>query len=124
MGVPLTTVKELRVADHDAFHLRDEGLIRLPDPMITSKAVAESRIMLTFVLDFGDLLATSGSEGPSLIIFQLRNQTPAIATNDHSPPATMINSPLIHRESSEARNTTGKATSSGSPMRPKGVRST
>jgi Holliday junction resolvasome RuvABC ATP-dependent DNA helicase subunit len=42
----------------------------------------------------------------------------------HSPPATRINSPLIQRESSEARNTAGRATSSYSPMRPNGVRST
>jgi hypothetical protein len=42
----------------------------------------------------------------------------------YSPPATMISSPLIHRESSEARNTTGNATSSGSPIRPRGVSAT
>ncbi len=77
MGVSLTTVEALRAADHDAIHLRDEGLIRLPDPMITAKAVAEGRIVLTFDLDFGDILATAGSKGPSVIIFRLRNQTPA-----------------------------------------------
>jgi predicted nuclease of predicted toxin-antitoxin system len=77
MGVSLTTVVALRAADHDAIHLRDEGLIRLPDPMIMAKALAESRIVLTFDLDFGDILATAGSKGPSVIIFRLRNQTPA-----------------------------------------------
>ena len=63
MGVSLTTVEALRAADHDAVHLRDEGLIRLPDPEIAAKAVAESRIVLTFDLDFGDILATARSEG-------------------------------------------------------------
>jgi predicted nuclease of predicted toxin-antitoxin system len=77
MGVSLTTVEALRTANHDAVHLREEGLIRLPDPKIAAKAVAESRIVLTFDLDFGDILATSGSEGPSVVIFRLRNQTPA-----------------------------------------------
>jgi predicted nuclease of predicted toxin-antitoxin system len=77
MGVSHTTVVALRAADHDAIHLRDEGLIRLPDPMIMAKALAESRIVLTFDLDFGDILATAGSKGPSVIIFRLRNQTPA-----------------------------------------------
>ena len=48
MGVSLTTVEALRVADHDAKHLRDEGLIRLPDPEIAAKAVAEGRIARTF----------------------------------------------------------------------------
>lgn len=77
MGVSLTTVAALRAAGHDAIHLRDEGLIRLPDPEIVAKAVAESRIVLTFDLDFGDILAIARSEAPSVIIFRLRNQTPA-----------------------------------------------
>lgn len=77
MGVSLTTVEALRGANHDAVHLRDEGLIRLPDPEIAAKAVAEDRIVLTFDLDFGDILATARSEAPSVVIFRQRNQTPA-----------------------------------------------
>jgi predicted nuclease of predicted toxin-antitoxin system len=77
MGVSLTTVEALRAADHDAVHLRDDGLIRLPDPDIVAKALAESRIVLTFDLDFGDILAVARSTAPSVIIFRLRNQTPA-----------------------------------------------
>ena len=67
----------MRATNHEAVHLRDEGLIRLPDPKIAAKAVAEGRIVLTFDLDFGDILATAGSEGPSVVIFRLRDQTPA-----------------------------------------------
>jgi predicted nuclease of predicted toxin-antitoxin system len=59
MGVSLTTVEGLRLAGHDAVHLRDEGLIRLSDSMIAAKAVAEGRIVLTFDLDFGDILAAA-----------------------------------------------------------------
>jgi predicted nuclease of predicted toxin-antitoxin system len=77
MGVSVTTVKALRRANHDAIHLRDEGLIRLADSQIAAKAVAESRIVLTFDLDFGDILAVARTEAPSVIIFRLRNQTPA-----------------------------------------------
>lgn len=80
MGVSLATVEALRTANHDALHLRDEGLIRLPDPEIAAKATAERRIVLTFDLDFGDILAVSGRETPSVIIFRLRNQTPAAVT--------------------------------------------
>lgn len=76
MGVSLTTVEGLRAAGHDAVHLRDECLIQLPDSAITAKAVAEGRIVLTFDLDFGDILAAAGSEAPSVVIFRLRNQTP------------------------------------------------
>ena len=77
MGVSITTVQALRVAAHDAVHLREEGLIRLPDPDIVAKAAQEQRVVLTFDLDFGDILAVSRAEAPSVIIFRLRNQTPA-----------------------------------------------
>ena len=77
MGVSLTTVEALRTSDHDAVHLRDEGLIRLDDPAIAAKAVAEGRIVLTFDLDFGDILASANTGAPSVIIFRLRNQTPS-----------------------------------------------
>ncbi len=77
MGVSATTVRALRAAAHDAVHLREEGLIRLPDPDIVAKAIQEQRVVLTFDLDFGDILAVSRAEGPSVIIFRLRNQTPA-----------------------------------------------
>lgn len=76
MGVSITTVRALRAAAHDAVHLRDEGLIRLPDPGIVAKAAQEHRVVLTFDLDFGDILAVAQTETPSVIIFRLRNQTP------------------------------------------------
>jgi predicted nuclease of predicted toxin-antitoxin system len=59
------------------WHLRDEGLIRLPDPEIAAKAVVEGRVVLTFDLDFGDILAASRGGAPSVVVFRLRNQTPA-----------------------------------------------
>ena len=77
MGVSITTVEALRAGYHDAVHLREEGLIRLPDPEIVAKAAREGRIVLTFDLDFGDILAAARTEAPSVIIFRLRNQTPA-----------------------------------------------
>ena len=76
MGVSLTSVEALRAADHDVVHLRDEGLIRLADSEVAAKAVAERRIVLTFDLDFGEILAAAHSEAPSVVIFRLRNQTP------------------------------------------------
>jgi predicted nuclease of predicted toxin-antitoxin system len=85
MGVSITTVDALRAADHDALHLREEGLIRLPDREIVAKAAREDRIVLTFDLDFGDILAATQGGAPSVIIFRLRNQTP-----------TAVNSRLFH----------------------------
>jgi predicted nuclease of predicted toxin-antitoxin system len=72
-------VEALRATDHDAVHLREEGLIRLPDPEIITKAAGDGRVVLTFDLDFEDILAAAHSETPSIIIFRLRNQTPAAA---------------------------------------------
>jgi predicted nuclease of predicted toxin-antitoxin system len=34
-------------------------------------------VILTFDLDFADLLASSGGKVPSVILFRMRNQTPA-----------------------------------------------
>lgn len=57
MGVSLFTVSWLREAGHDAVHLREQGLQRLPDAEILLKARQEDRIILTMDLDFGTLLA-------------------------------------------------------------------
>ena len=45
-------VSWLNSQGHDATHLRDEGLQRLPNGEIFDKAVAEGRIIVTFDLDF------------------------------------------------------------------------
>ena len=73
MGVSMTVVRNLREAGYEAIHLREEGLQRLPDPEIVEKAKQEERIILTFDLDFGDLLAASSEPLPSVIIFRLQN---------------------------------------------------
>ena len=57
MGVSQQVVEWLRTHGHDAVHLRDEGLQRLPNGEIFQKAAREQRIVLTFDLDFGEILA-------------------------------------------------------------------
>ena len=49
MDVRVTTW--LNSQGHDATHLRDEGLQRLPNGEIFDKAIAESRVVVTFDLD-------------------------------------------------------------------------
>ena len=44
---------------------------------VAAKALAESRIVLTFDLDFGEILAIARSEAPGVVIFRLHNQTRA-----------------------------------------------
>ena len=60
MGVSVSTVESLRRHAYDAVHLRAEQLMTLPDTDILAKARSEGRMLLTFDLDFGDLLAASG----------------------------------------------------------------
>ena len=58
---------------HDATHLRDEGLQRLPNGDIFEKAIAESRVIVTFDLDFGEIVALSKGRKTGVILFRLRN---------------------------------------------------
>jgi len=80
MGVSMKTVVALRQQGHDVIHLRDQGLHRLSDADILFKASSEARIVVTFELDFGDLLAAGLVTSPSVVIFRLRNPTPPSAT--------------------------------------------
>jgi predicted nuclease of predicted toxin-antitoxin system len=73
MGVSRQVVEWLRSGSHDAIHLRDEGLQRLPNGEIFQKAGREQRIVLTFDLDFGEILAASGGQIISVVLFRLRN---------------------------------------------------
>jgi predicted nuclease of predicted toxin-antitoxin system len=79
MGVSVKVVLWLRERGHDAIHLRDEGLQRLPDREIFGKAVAENRAILTFDLDFGEIAALSEGEKCSVVVFRLGNtRTPHV----------------------------------------------
>ncbi len=74
MGISQRTVDWLRSEGFEAIHLREQGLQRLPDPDILQKARAERRILLTVDLDFGYLLAVSGMNLPSVILFRLSDE--------------------------------------------------
>ena len=76
VGISAATVRMLREQGHEALHLREQDLHRLPDPEVMEKARAEDRIVLTFDLDFTDLLALGVRDSPSVVIFRLRDQTP------------------------------------------------
>jgi predicted nuclease of predicted toxin-antitoxin system len=73
MGVSWRVIEWLRAAGHDAAHLRDEGLHRLPNGDIFEKGFAEQRIVLTFDLDFGEILAGSAGKLVSVILFRLHD---------------------------------------------------
>ena len=76
----MSTVRALRERGHEVLHLREEHLERLSDSAIMEKARREGRIVVTFDLDFGDLLALGAETLPSVILLRLQNQTPAWVT--------------------------------------------
>jgi len=72
-GVAQRVVDWLRADGHDVVHLRDRGLQRLPDREVFELASAEGRILITFDLDFGEIVASSGGRVVSVILFRLRD---------------------------------------------------
>jgi len=73
MGVDIRVVQWLRQNGHDAKHLRDEGLHRIPNGEIFVKAISENRVIVTFDLDFGEIIAFSQGQKTSVILFRLHN---------------------------------------------------
>ena len=73
--VPRRLAAWLRAAGHDAIHLLDLGLGQLSDREVFAKASAEKRIVVTFDLDFGEVMAFSDSPSAGVILFRLQNTT-------------------------------------------------
>lgn len=55
---------------HDAVHASDLGLARAADVDIIARAKAERRTVVTADLDYPRLLATTGAQDPSVILFR------------------------------------------------------
>lgn len=76
IGISQSTVLWLRKNGHDAIHLREQGLQKLPDPEIFEKASDKNRVILTCDLDFAHILAASRGTLPSVILFRLDDERP------------------------------------------------
>jgi len=63
-------------AGHDVRHVAELGLCGAADRAVMAAAAAEQRILLSADTDFGELLATSKDETPSVVLFRDR-ATPA-----------------------------------------------
>lgn len=73
MGISMHVVGWLRAQGHDAVHLREEGLQRLPNGQIFRKAASEKRVILTFDLDFGEVAAFQREGHTGVVVFRLHN---------------------------------------------------
>ena len=73
MCIDVRVVAWLNSQGHDATHLRDEGLQRLANGGVFEKGIAESRVVLTFDLDFSEIVALSKGRKTGVILFRLRN---------------------------------------------------
>lgn len=97
MGVSRSVVEWLRASGHDAVHLRDRGLERLADSGVFALAVQESRVLLTFDLDFGEIMAFGGGPTTGVIlsdcktlgrrVFRRGSQSVSPRRRRHSRPA-------------------------------------
>ena len=79
MCVDVRIVRWLQEQEHDATHLRDEGLHRMPNGEIFKKAINEDRVVITLDLDFAEIAALTEGKKASVILFRLRNtRTPYV----------------------------------------------
>lgn len=78
-GVAGRVTEWLRQRGHDAVHLRDQRLERSSDAEVFAKASSETRVLLTFDLDFGEIVALAASPKASVIMFRLHDtRTPRV----------------------------------------------
>ena len=73
-GISPKTVDFLRLNGHEAVHVRELGMQRAPDRLLVEMAQAEDRILLTFDLDFGEILALGVVARPSVVLFRLSDE--------------------------------------------------
>jgi predicted nuclease of predicted toxin-antitoxin system len=73
-GISPKTVQYLRRAGHDVVQVRDLAMQRASDKSIADRARADGRIVLTFDLDFGAVLALGVVDRPSVVIFRLSDE--------------------------------------------------
>lgn len=75
-GISPKTVEFLNQLGHETVHARTLGLERVTDRQLVEYALAHSSVILTFDLDFGDVLALGVLDKPSVVICRLSDQRP------------------------------------------------
>lgn len=64
----------LAEAGHDAVHVRDIDLRTSPDEKVLAAARNSGRVVISADTDFGELLAASNADGPSIVLLRRQEQ--------------------------------------------------
>ena len=72
MNLPPAMADWLRSEGHDAVHVREIGLAQLPDREVFTRAAEDGRIVVTFDLDFGEMVGLADAAGSGVVLLRLR----------------------------------------------------
>jgi predicted nuclease of predicted toxin-antitoxin system len=72
MNLPPAMADWLRSRGHDAVHVREIGLAHLPDREVFARAAEDGRIVVTFDLDFGEIVGLAGATGSGVVLLRLQ----------------------------------------------------
>ena len=75
-GISPTTVEFLSQLGHEVVHVRVLQMHRSSDHEILARATVDSRTVITFDLDFGDILALGVLDRPSVVILRVSDERP------------------------------------------------
>ena len=73
MNLPPAMADWLRSEGHDAIHVLGAGYGDMPDREIFDRAVENSRILVTFDLDFGEIVGLAEPAGCGVVLLRLRS---------------------------------------------------
>lgn len=73
-GISPKTVEFLEKLGHEVAHVHSLDLQRASDAEIVQHAVSNAEILLTFDLDFGEILALGSLNKPSVVLFRLTDE--------------------------------------------------
>lgn len=75
-GISPATVAFLEQLGHDVVHVRAINMQRASDRAIVDHSTTDNRSVLTFDLDFGDVLALGVLDRPSVVLLRVSDERP------------------------------------------------